>query len=59
MRMNLTGSLDRDTPPVSPPFLVLEQALLYCLTTIFNLKFCSIFFLSREKIYYRRRRVDL
>ena len=39
MRMNLTGSLDGDTPPVSPPFLVLEQASLYCITTIFNLKF--------------------
>ena len=38
MRMNLTGPLDGNTPPVSPPFLVLEQASLYCLTTIFNLK---------------------
>ena len=49
MRMNLTGSLDGDTPPVSPPFLVLEQASLYCLTTICNLKLRSIFFNPKRR----------
>ena len=31
-RLNLTGALNEDILPFSPPFLALEQASLYCLT---------------------------